>query len=106
MVNEMFSTSDIRTLSDFNRRPGEHIKRLKDTGRPEVLTQNGRPALVIQDAAAYEEMARKADYADTVLNLRQALRDFADGKGQDIETALAALDKRLQAKHGRPDLPD
>jgi len=52
----MFSMDAIHPVSDFSRKPAEHIKRLKETGRPEILTVNGKAAVVIQDAKAYEEM--------------------------------------------------
>jgi hypothetical protein len=59
----MIALRDICSLTDFHRNSKRHILRLKQTGRPEVLTINGRAALVIQDAAAYErslaEMSRK-----------------------------------------------
>jgi prevent-host-death family protein len=47
---------DIHPLSDFKRKTGELIEQLKDTGRPVVLTLNGRPELVVQNAAAYQTL--------------------------------------------------
>ena len=32
-------TSDIYPVSDFNRKPAEHIKRVQETKKPEVLTR-------------------------------------------------------------------
>lgn len=71
----MFHSRDIHTLTDFNRRPAEHIKRLHESKRPELLTVNGKATLVIQDAESYERMAALADYAESVLNIRQALAE-------------------------------
>lgn len=51
----MVGITDIHPLTDFQRQTRAHIERLRATGRPEVLTVNGRPELVIQDAAAYEK---------------------------------------------------
>ena len=42
MVSLMIRTSNIRSLSEFQRNAKRHIRRLKKTGRPEVLTVNGR----------------------------------------------------------------
>jgi len=53
----MFKVADIFSLSDFQRRTREHIRRLRETGRPEVLTVNGRAELVVYDAATYQEIA-------------------------------------------------
>ena len=45
--------NDIRSLSDFKRKTGELLGRLKKTGHPLVLTINGRAEVVVQDAEAY-----------------------------------------------------
>ena len=51
----MIALEDIRSLTDFQRNTKAHLKRLKATGRPEVLTVNGKAELIVQNAAAYEE---------------------------------------------------
>jgi len=65
----MIDVRDIYSLSDFQRKTREHIRRLKRTGRPEVLTVNGKAALVVQAAGAYGHAAetltvREAPSAD------------------------------------------
>ena len=50
----MFTTNDIYPLTDFQRNTKDHMARLKDTKRPEVLTINCKPSLVVQDAAYAE----------------------------------------------------
>ena len=57
----MFRVAEIFSLSDFQRNTREHIRRLRETGRPEVLTVNGRAALVVYDAAAYQEIADRLE---------------------------------------------
>ena len=71
----MFQSSDIHTVTEFTRKPAEHIKRLNKSKRPEILTVNGKPAVVVQDAETYEKMAQLADYADSIVNIRQALSE-------------------------------
>jgi hypothetical protein len=50
----MIRIEDILSVTDFHRHMKTHLKRLKHTGRPEVLTINGKAELVVQDAAAYQ----------------------------------------------------
>lgn len=88
----MFHSSDIYTVTDFSRKPAEHIKRLNESKRPEILTVNGKAAVVIQDAESYEKMATLADYADSILNIRQALTE----KGR----SLTDFTKEFEAKYG------
>ena len=88
----MFNSSDIHTVTEFSRKPAEHLKRLSCSKRPELLTHNGKPAVVIQDAASYEKMAELADYADSILNIRQALLE----SGRPLDS----FSKEFEARHG------
>ena len=47
---------DIGSLTDFARNIKGHIKRLKRTGRPELLTVNGKAEVVVQSASAYQRL--------------------------------------------------
>ena len=71
----MFQSSDIHTVTEFSRKPGEHVKRLNQSKRPELLTVNGKAAVVVQDAATYEKMAALAEYAESVQSIRQAMAE-------------------------------
>ena len=57
-------TRDIQSLSVFKRDSAKFLRQMKKTGRPIVLTVNGKAAMVIQDADSYqkeiEELARLA----------------------------------------------
>ena len=88
----MFSSSSIYTITEFSRKPAEHLKRLSESKHPEMLTHNGKPAVVIQDAASYERMAELAAYADSILNIRQALSE--PGRPLDKFT------REFEARHG------
>ncbi len=89
----MFSTNDIHPLTDFQRNTKDHVKRLKNTKKPEVLTINGKPSLVIQDAVAYEEMA---DLLDSLKQIKKAAEAFDRGEGKPINDFF----KEFEKKHG------
>ncbi|MDG1293003.1 MAG: type II toxin-antitoxin system Phd/YefM family antitoxin [Pseudomonadales bacterium] len=88
----MFQSSDIHTVTEFSRKPAEHIKRLSESKRPEILTVNGKAAVVIQDAETYEKMAVMADYAESIQKIRQAMLE--QGRPLDEFTT------EFEAKHG------
>ena len=88
----MFQSSDIHTVTEFSRRPAEHIKRLTESKRPEILTVNGKAAVVVQDAETYEKMAALADYAESIQNIRQALSEQGRPLGE--------FSKEFEARHG------
>jgi len=48
----MIQTQNIHSLTDFQRNTVGHVRRLKETGMPAVLTVKGKAELVIQDADA------------------------------------------------------
>ena len=52
----MIRQEDIRSLTDFQRNTKAHLKKLRRSGRPEMLTVNGKAELVVQSAAAYERL--------------------------------------------------
>ena len=91
----MIVLQDIRSLTDFQRNTKSHLRRLKSTGRPEVLTVNGKAELIVQDAAAYEETL------DAIRGIQRGLDEMKAGKG---EPARVVLD-RIRAKHKIPRSP-
>jgi hypothetical protein len=52
----MIRPEDIGSLTDFARNTKAHLQRLKRTGRPELLTVNGKAEVVVQNAAAYQRL--------------------------------------------------
>ena|SRR5690606_12210508 len=91
----MINLTDIQSLSEFQRRTKEQLKVMQRTGRPKVLTVNGRAALVVQDAKAYQKLLDLVDQAETVLALRRRLDDTLTGAaGRPLEDAIETLGHR------------
>jgi len=57
----MIRTEDIGSLTDFARNTKSHLRRLKRTGRPELLTVNGKAEVVIQNASAYQQLLEELE---------------------------------------------
>jgi hypothetical protein len=91
----MIAVEDIRSLTDFQRNTKAHLRRLKSTGRPAVLTVNGKAELIVQNAAAYEETL------DAIRGIQRGLDGMASGAG---EPARKVLD-RIRAQHKIPRPP-
>ena len=88
----MIAMQDIRSLTDFQRNTKAHLKRLKSTGRAEVLTVNGRVELIVQDAAAYEDML------DAIRGIQRGLDEMKKGTGKPFRQGL----DEIRAKHKIP----
>lgn len=78
----MVHLDDIYSLTEFQRHAKEHIERLKQTGRPAVLTVNGRAELVVQDAVSYQKLLDLVDYAEAVAGIQQGLESMRRGEGR------------------------
>jgi prevent-host-death family protein len=89
-------TQDIKTVSEFKKQIREVFSQIRRTGRPVVITVNGRPDVVLLDAAVFE---RKL----SALNLRALLAvgeaDVAAGRTRSARTAIRAV--RRAAKISR-----
>ena len=48
-------TRDIQSLSVFKRDTAKFMRQMKKTGKPIVLTVNGKAAMVIQDADSFQK---------------------------------------------------
>jgi prevent-host-death family protein len=69
---------DIHSLTDFKRRTSELLKDLQRTNRPIVLTVNGRPAVVVQDAEAYQLILDRLEELET-FRRRSGLAEMRGG---------------------------
>ena len=72
-------TQDIRSLTEFKRNTARFISRLRETGRPSVLTVNGKPALVVMDAAAWQDLRNRIEHTRTVAAIGKGLDEARDG---------------------------
>ena len=89
-------TQDIRPLTEFKRDTARFVSRLKDTGRPFVLTVNGRPGLVVMDARAWQDVQEQLEYASAVAGVRKGLADVSAGRGVPASSFFTQFDARVR----------
>src|SRR5215203_2235645 len=85
---------DIRSLSDLQRNAKSHIKRLKKTGRPQVLTVNGQAEVVVQHAASYQKLLEELEHAQASAGICRGLESMKRGEGRSMRQALEELGRR------------
>jgi len=95
----MYTTSNIYPVSDFNRKSAEHIKRIQETKAPEVLTVNGKAAVVLLDPESYDQLAQGAELLRTLDNIRLAKAEHDAGKSKPIEQVFSELSAELKARY-------
>jgi PHD/YefM family antitoxin component YafN of YafNO toxin-antitoxin module len=95
----MVQLTDIHPLTGFLRDHKTHIQRLAATGRPEVLTVNGKAKVVIQDAEAYQKMLDALDAVETERIVRERIASLDRGEpGVPADDVLDEMRRRLNAK--------
>jgi prevent-host-death family protein len=87
--------NDIRSLSDFKRNTSELLERLRKTGKPLVLTINGKAEVVVQDAEAYQELLERVE---TIEGTRRGVADVKAGRTEPAREVF----NRIRRKHGIP----
>ncbi len=81
---------DIHSLTTFKRKSSSLMKHMKKTGRPLVLTINGKAEAVVLDPATYQDVA---DHLDAVASIRRGLAQAVRGEGRPAEDLLNELER-------------
>ena len=85
------------SLEEFRRNPEAVRDQLHASGEPQVLTVDGKPDLVIQDAAKYEAMLDELEeqrFVKSVLTASQRMREGVGGYSPE------EVEAHVRAKHG------
>jgi prevent-host-death family protein len=96
MASQIDITKDIQPLTTFRNNSVKMMQRLKKTKRPIILTVNGKPEAVVQDAAAYQRLLDIAAEADVNEAIRQGLEDLAAGRTRPAREVF----KELREEYG------
>jgi len=91
-------SQDINSLSNFKRNTAEFIQKMKRNGHPVVLTVNGLPEIVVQDAAAYQKLLEDSERLHAIEGISQGLADVEAGRTRP----LAEFDREMRERHGIP----
>lgn len=75
-------TEDVKTMTDLEKAPHKIVAQIHETGRPVVITKNGKPDLVILDAASYERRLKTANLAQL---LAEGEADIKAGRTQSYD---------------------
>jgi PHD/YefM family antitoxin component YafN of YafNO toxin-antitoxin module len=79
----------------------DHLRRLKESGDPEVLTVNGEAELVVQSAEGYQRLLDDADELQTLRILRKSLDEARRGEGRDARDVLHEIAKKYCIELGK-----
>jgi len=89
-------TQDIQPLTTFRNNSVKMLKQLKRTGRPIVLTVNGKPKATVISAAEYQRLMDIAARDSVEEAIRQGRADVAAGRTYPAREVFAAMRKKYR----------
>jgi len=91
-------SKDIHSLSDFKRKTPDFLDQLRESGRPVVLTINGKAEMVVQDAASYQKLLDQLDELQALEGIKRGLADVKAGR----VTSLEEFESNFRKRHRIP----
>jgi PHD/YefM family antitoxin component YafN of YafNO toxin-antitoxin module len=89
----MIDLASIHPLSDFQRNTKTHIRRLKKSGKPLVLTVNGQAELVVQSAEAYQKLLEERELIEAIRGISRGIEQTRRGEGRPMREFIEELAK-------------
>ena len=84
-------SQDVIPVTDLKAHLSEVVRRVKDSGRPVILTRHGRGVLVLMSVEAYEGLQDAQERLELRRAIDEAERDLAEGHFVDGEVLEAKL---------------
>jgi prevent-host-death family protein len=91
-MSQISPSEDIRSVTDLKRHTRDILDHLHATGRPVILTVNGRADAVLLDVRAYEKLLQAGNLAEL---LAPAERDIESGQTRPMREFVEEF------KHGK-----
>lgn len=88
-------SEDVHPITDFRHHPQEMWQRTRKSKRPLILTHRGRPAMVVEDAEAFEQRQERLELLERVV---QGLAEAERGELHSHQEVMAEFRRRLSAK--------
>ena len=92
MEDTMDIARDIHSLNEFKRNSKDMIDRMTKEHTPQVLTVNGKPAVVMVDPEVYQSVK---DHIETVTSILIGLEQVRNGEGDDVDTVFKRLNEEV-----------
>jgi prevent-host-death family protein len=94
VVMIMINLKDVESLTAFKRNTTRYVKKIKESGKPLVLTVNGKAEIVVQDAESYRRLLELLDRAETA----EAVREGLESVRREKTMSLGRFDRKMRKK--------
>jgi prevent-host-death family protein len=83
-------SEDIKTVSDLKKKTSEIFQQMHQTGRPIIVTVNGRPDAVLMDVAVFEKKLKSLNLG---ILLAEAETDIRENRTRNAREFLNEFKK-------------
>jgi prevent-host-death family protein len=90
--------SDVVPIGEFKNQAASWLQRVRSSGHPVVITQNGKTAGILLSPAEYERMQYEEALA---ASMDRGLSELDAGQGIDTDELERRLKKRLDTKKAK-----
>lgn len=84
---------DIQPISNLKRQSAKLLEQLAESSDPIILTKNGQPCIVVQEAGAYQELFELKEKYDAMIKVRQGLEDVKQKRTRPADEVFEELEK-------------
>lgn len=92
----MVRTTDITSFTELRNNLRGQLDRVRGTGRPLFVTNNGQTEAVVLSPEAFDELQDLMELRDSLESIQRSERQFGQGQGVEAGAAVRAI----AAKHG------
>jgi antitoxin YefM len=92
-------TEDIQSLTAFRANVASFVDRVRETGRPLILTQHGKSAAVLLGAADYEALIEELEI---LRDIQISEQELAEGRGIPHDEVVRDLRAAVRARLETP----
>lgn len=89
-------SEDLKPLSDLERRAGDVARQVEDTGRPVIITRNGRGVAVVMSLETFESYQALQERLELLQAVQAAEQDIAEGRVHAHADVMARLRARVE----------
>ncbi len=97
----MARSTDITSFTDHRQHLRDHLRQVRETGRPLYVTTNGETNAVVLSPQAYDALADKAELAESLAMIDRSMEDIRTGRTHPARPALKKLADELGLKLDR-----
>ena len=97
----MNRSTDITSFTEHRRHLRAHLNQVRATGRPLFITTNGQAEAVVLSPETFDQLAEKAELAESLSMLDKSMEDIREGRTRPAKAAIVETAEKLGLKLNR-----